>query len=211
MIKFVGLARSDIRLTRALPFRGVRKVSGALFGNGPLDDHRFAHARVDCQGGAGPRAGSMCLDCPRLMAYSSGDRDGEVTVHCLWTQHDLVADRMTCANVLLKVDPDTLCVLALAMAERARVHRVLVERDGELVGIVCRCDLHAGSVAEVPVSEVMTSEIFAITPTATLGEAAAAMRTLNVGALPVLRDGKLVGLITRGDLERAGARPELFE
>jgi hypothetical protein len=211
MIRLVGVGRADIRLSRGLAFRGVRKVSGALFGGGRLDDDRFAGARVDCQRGAAARPGCVCLDCPRLMAYSSGARDGEVIVHCLWTQHDRVGDRMTCAEALVQVSPETPCALAREIAERASVHRLLVARDDVLVGIACHCDLEAGANAELPVGEVMATEIFAVTPSTTLGEAAAAMSALNVGALPVMRGTELVGVITRGDLERAGARAELFE
>ena len=50
--------------------------------------------------------------------------------------------------------------------------------------------------------EVMTTELHTIGPEATIGEAARLMLDHRVSALPVLADGKLVGLISEGDLVR---------
>ncbi|HSN33978.1 MAG TPA: CBS domain-containing protein, partial [Ideonella sp.] len=56
----------------------------------------------------------------------------------------------------------------------------------------------------------MASTVYAVEPTATLGEAAAAMKALSVGCLPVVERDRPVGVVTRGDLRRAGApEPEL--
>jgi CBS domain-containing protein len=84
------------------------------------------------------------------------------------------------------------------------VHRLLVLDGSELVGVVSRRDL-AGS-GDCPVSQVMGPEVFAIDASAQLGEAAAAFEALNIGCLPVVREGRLVGVLTQGDLRRAGLR-----
>src|SRR5687767_7947307 len=77
--------------------------------------------------------------------------------------------------------------------------------------------LRAWRVVEVfmktPVSQVMTRGVETISAAATLEEAAKAMRTHNVGILPVLENEKLAGVITDRDIAvravSARMRPEM--
>ncbi len=50
------------------------------------------------------------------------------------------------------------------------------------------------------VSEVMTREVEVIHPQAGLPEAAMTMRSLDVGSLPVVKDGRLEGILTDRDI-----------
>jgi CBS domain-containing protein len=116
---------------------------------------------------------------------------------------------MTDASALVVIDPSTSCRAAEELACRHAIHHLLVVAHGALVGVLCRCDLalHRDH-DDVTIRSLMAEEIFAIHPTATLGAALAAMRTLKVGCLPVVADGFLVGVISRGDLRRAGIPEE---
>jgi len=59
------------------------------------------------------------------------------------------------------------------------------------------------------VSEVMTSGVQCISPDATLQEAAAKMKSLDIGPLPVCENDRLVGMITDRDITiRATAEGE---
>jgi CBS domain-containing protein len=53
------------------------------------------------------------------------------------------------------------------------------------------------------VTEVMSEEVVAISPDASVREAATIMADRNINRLPVTEDGKLVGIVTRGDIVRA--------
>jgi CBS domain-containing protein len=53
------------------------------------------------------------------------------------------------------------------------------------------------------VSEVMSDEVVAISPDATVREVATLMADRNVNRLPVTENGRLVGIVTRGDIVRA--------
>jgi CBS domain-containing protein len=48
--------------------------------------------------------------------------------------------------------------------------------------------------------DVMTRDLHDVAPEATLTEAAAAMRSLDIGSLPVCENNKLVGMITDRDI-----------
>jgi acetoin utilization protein AcuB len=54
-----------------------------------------------------------------------------------------------------------------------------------------------------PVSTVMTRRVITTTPGCPIEEAARMLRSHRIGALPVLRDNKLVGIITESDIFEA--------
>jgi CBS domain-containing protein len=56
------------------------------------------------------------------------------------------------------------------------------------------------------VGEVMTSKVITIAPEATLAEAVELMTSQHVKRLPVLKDGRMAGIIARSDVLRALAR-----
>jgi len=149
-----------------------------------------------------PRQGRLelvgCDDCPHLVV------DGAERPGCLTSGVEPAGQWMSPLARLATVAPEQPCAVAVAVAERAGLHHLLVlDADRTLVGIVCRCDL-----ARTPggtVAQAMSGDVFAIGPATTLSEAAALMRLLTVGCLPVLGEGVVLGLITRDQLEQAGA------
>lgn len=58
-------------------------------------------------------------------------------------------------------------------------------------------------IGEMPVREIMTKNVKKTRPNDDIEEAANLMVRHNVNRLPVVEDGELVGLITRGDVLRA--------
>lgn len=54
------------------------------------------------------------------------------------------------------------------------------------------------------VSELMSKHVEAIAPDSNLRQATRKMRDLNIGSLPVVQDGKLVGMITDRDISCFG-------
>jgi CBS domain-containing protein len=108
---------------------------------------------------------------------------------------------------LVTISPLTLAVHADRLAAGQSVHHLPVLDAGVLVGVVCRCDLW-GTDADAVACEVMTTPPSTIDSLASMEEAADAMRELAVGCLPVLDGDTLVGILTRGDLRRAGLLDE---
>ena len=93
-------------------------------------------------------------------------------------------------------------------AERVAVghevtHLPVVERE-RLTGIVCLCDLW-GRPEEARVLDCMTREPVTIDTGDPIAEAVARMVAHDVGCLPVMGRGRVVGVLTRGDLLRLGA------
>jgi CBS domain-containing protein len=56
------------------------------------------------------------------------------------------------------------------------------------------------------VSEIMTEDVVSVAPDQTVREVATLMADRNVNRVPVAEDGRLVGIVTRGDIVRAIAQ-----
>ena len=115
------------------------------------------------------------------------------------------------ASAIVTVAPDTPCSDADDRAREHGVRHLFVVDGGKLVGVMCRCDLYPEPEANEDVATRMSSHVYALDRSSTLAEAAAAMKTLGVGFLPVVDRDRPVGLVTRGDSAprrraRAGAR-----
>ena len=94
--------------------------------------------------------------------------------------------------------------------QRKDIGDVLVLNEtGEVQGIVTDRDLAIRSVAEgrnasTPVEEIMSPIAATLGPTATVSAALELMRRHDVRRLPVVEEGKPLGVVTLGDLSRSG-------
>jgi acetoin utilization protein AcuB len=118
----------------------------------------------------------------------------------------------------LTVTPDaTLSSVAREMNRRRFRHFPVVESSGNgawMVGIVAKYDIARGFPANLnpfsievmdetvsrPVSSVMTEQVITTTPDCPIEEAARILHSHRIGALPVLRNNRLVGIITESDI-----------
>jgi CBS domain-containing protein len=107
------------------------------------------------------------------------------------------------------VPPEATVLDALKRLEEKNVGALLVMKGDRLIGIFSERDyarrmiLHGRSSRETAVREVMTQEVFTITPDATAGECMAHMTDRHIRHLPVIEAGKVVGVISIGDIVRA--------
>ena len=91
---------------------------------------------------------------------------------------------------------------AMNRMRTGRIHHLVVTRGAELVGIVSDRDL-GGEAAERrgrTVGDVMTPSVVTARKDTTVREAANLMRGRTIGSLPVVEDGRLVGIVTTTDL-----------
>jgi len=112
------------------------------------------------------------------------------------------------------------CQEAVARMVRRKIrHLPVVEPDGRLVGVVTDRDLRhhlfeprvlkeIGAVSvdqilkRVPVKDVMSAPVVTVGPQDELETAAGTMLEDKVGSLPVVENGRVVGIITETDLLR---------
>lgn len=114
--------------------------------------------------------------------------------------------------------------VALETMRSNNVRRLpVVAETGRVIGIITLYDALLATrkgddpwlgeiVSEMPtVKEAMTANVHTIGPDETLGRAASLMNVHRVGALPVVEDMKLIGIITESDLFRVLAEMQPAE
>jgi len=124
-----------------------------------------------------------------------------------------VADWMT-QGVLAVETFDSIAVARQLMAKH-RVNQLPVLDNDNLVGIVTDRDIRDAYptsmmidrteaidrfAEKITVEEVMTHDVFIVRPETTLATAVNLLRRHRIGSLPVIKDKKLVGIITRSDI-----------
>jgi CBS domain-containing protein len=93
----------------------------------------------------------------------------------------------------------------------------VVSKDGKLVGIVTDRDIVIRAVAAgkdpraTPVSAVMSADPVTLSPDASADDAEKLMADRQVRRLPVVAEGRLVGLIVTAQLARRGDAREVGE
>jgi len=133
------------------------------------------------------------------------------------TMTDLkVRDLMTPGVVSVRPEDTVATAYQLMLDNRFR-HMVVIDRDGDLVGLLTHRDLLRHSLierAELPlilqrtvmlrihVEEVMTSEVETAEAGQSLAEAALVMFQNKLGCLPVVEGSRVVGIITEADFVR---------
>ena len=128
----------------------------------------------------------------------------------------LVSERMT--KRVLTITPDVPVQEALAAMRKEHIRRFpVVDKHGKLVGIVSESDLLNASPSEatslsvwevnyllskITVERVMAKDVITVTEDTPIEEAARIMADKKIGALPVMKGEKLVGIITETNLFR---------
>jgi CBS domain-containing protein len=151
--------------------------------------------------------------------------DGKKSVKAIITERDIAilfparTSGIRVAQIMSEKVVTALPKTTIFEAERTMAtqgfRRLPIVSDGKVVGIITAMDivrffgcgevfryLRSGTILQVlntPALEIATKTVFTIEPDADVGEAAKTMREKNIGAVPVAKDGKLVGIVTERD------------
>jgi acetoin utilization protein AcuB len=123
----------------------------------------------------------------------------------------LVIERMTRTPITISGETTVEKALSILTEQKQR-HLPVLDADENLIGIVSEKDLLRAPSDKV-VEKVMTRDVVTVTEYTALEEAARIMADHRISGLPVMRDGKLIGIITETDLfhiflELLGGREE---
>lgn len=113
------------------------------------------------------------------------------------------------------VTPEESIADTMALMREKKISRMPVVEKGKLVGIVSDGDLREVSpspattlsvfelnylIAKTPIREVGFKKVVTCHPDTKIEDAALLMRDHNIGGLPVIDEGKIVGIITESDI-----------
>jgi len=129
-----------------------------------------------------------------------------------WARQLTVADVMT--KDPLTLGPEDSLMQAVEVMRKRGIRRLPVVVADTLVGLLAEGDLKRAQPSalsdseeefvrvmdETPISRIMIQNPMSTTEHVPLLDAAQTLHTTKFGALPVLRDGKLVGILTDSDL-----------
>jgi acetoin utilization protein AcuB len=132
----------------------------------------------------------------------------------------LVKDWMT--RNPITITADTSLTEASRLMQDNDFRRLPVVKNGQVVGIVTWGDIRGASASDattltifelgyllkkLQVERIMTRDPITITPTTTITRAAQLMLEYKIGGLPVVENGKLVGILTESDIFRMLVTP----
>ena len=128
----------------------------------------------------------------------------------------LVKDRMS--KKVITIDEDTTIMKALSIMKDNGIRRLPVTKDQKITGIVTDRDLKESTpskatsldvheiyrlLSEIRVKDIMSKDLLTIRPDESIEKAAMLMLKRKVSGLPVMEEGKLVGIITETDIFKA--------
>jgi acetoin utilization protein AcuB len=116
---------------------------------------------------------------------------------------------------VITVRPHEKIIDAFELMQGRGIRHLPVIEDGELKGLVTDRDIrlalipsplstpedrmyHLGALERV--DEIMTTDLITVAPNTTIEEAAKLIAKYKIGAVPVVAQGKLVGILTEGDI-----------
>ncbi|MGA7869425.1 MAG: universal stress protein [Candidatus Binatus sp.] len=126
-----------------------------------------------------------------------------LTVRCTPVQSDLVGTWMT-KNPVTATPQEKLSSIAAKM-HAGGFRSVPIVCEGAPVGIVTDRDIRqrTGYLDQTEAFKAMSEALITVTPATDIREAARLLRERKIGALPVIEDGKLAGVITTCDVLEA--------
>lgn len=111
---------------------------------------------------------------------------------------------------VVSVGPEDLVMaVARTLTERGIGAALVRDAAGQVLGIISERDIVRGMAAQgqgttqLPAKRLMTHDLVTVTPQTTVAQAMALMTHHRVRHLPVMEGGKLVGLVSIGDLVKA--------
>jgi CBS domain-containing protein len=117
---------------------------------------------------------------------------------------------------IISIRPDVPVLDALKLLAEKDIGAVLVMDGPRLVGIISERDnarkvaLKGKSANDTPVSEIMTREVFFVTPAHTNEECMALVTDKRARHLPVMDNGRVIGVLSIGDLVKDAISEQQF-
>src|SRR5262245_16431796 len=113
------------------------------------------------------------------------------------------------SKTVWSIGPDEPVLQAIKVMSEKSIGALPVMQDGQLLGILSERDyarkviLMGRSSADTPVSQIMTRAVITVTPDDTVHDCMEIMTNKRLRHLPVVDAGKVIGMISIGDLVKA--------
>lgn len=116
------------------------------------------------------------------------------------------------SNTVISISPDASVTSAAKLLTKHNIGSVpVISKDDKLRGIITdrdiitRCVASENSPDTMSVKDIMTRCVFGVSPNADIREATEIMSSEQIRRIPVVDDGKVVGMIALADMARSNA------
>jgi len=109
---------------------------------------------------------------------------------------------------VITIDPNATAATAAKLMNRHEIGCLLVVKQNKVIGIITERDLlkkvveHSRNPEKTKVHEIMSKRLIVGTPRMEVPDAVRLMLQKKIKKLPVVLDGKLIGLVTLTDIAR---------
>lgn len=109
-------------------------------------------------------------------------------------------------GTVVSIQPQATIAEACRLFAEHRIGAVLVMEDDRVVGVFSERDTvralaqHGGRALDIPLSEVMTRDVLTCSPEDSIDDIMGVMTARRVRHLPVVDEGRLIGIISIGDV-----------
>lgn len=110
----------------------------------------------------------------------------------------LVRERMS--RKVIAIAPERAFTAARALMQQHNIRQLPVVRQQRLLGMVTDRDLRSAPATAKTVADIMTAEPVCVGADTAVDEAARVLRRHKIGALPVLENSRLIGILTGSDV-----------
>ena len=117
---------------------------------------------------------------------------------------------------VLEIAADATVLEAVQLMVEKNVGSLLVTAGGEVTGIVTERDYLRrvtleGRTEQAPVGEIASSPLIVVTPETTIDECMALMTDRRIRHVPVVDEGRVVGIVSIGDLVKFQSKQQSFQ
>ena len=123
----------------------------------------------------------------------------------------MIAREIMTRNVFTISPEVSVLELAQLLSQKSISGVPVIDTDGQIIGIVTEADI-IGKVnrEDMCVADIMSPEIIFVTEDTQVGQIAMLLVERKIKRVPVMRDGKLVGIVCRADIVSAVAQGHLI-
>ena len=179
-------------------FRDVGRDKCMVIGRSNVDELNIGLIMRSMGGGGHPGAGSA------LMKAANPEVIQEMIIEMiLGNQQSSVKLSDIMSYPVITVDQDLPVEdVAMLLREKGCTGVPVVDKRGEIVGVISRRDfrkIRKANHMQSPVKAFMSRDVVTTTPDKSAVEAARLMIKYDIGRIPVIEDGKIIGIVTRSD------------
>jgi tRNA nucleotidyltransferase (CCA-adding enzyme) len=179
-------------------FKDMERNKCMVIGRSSIDEINVGLLMRSIGGGGHPGAGSALLKAVNpdtieqmLLELIAGNQQSSVRLQ------DIMSYPVVNVNMDTKVED-----VAMILRDKGCTGMPVVDKDEHIVGVISRRDfkkLRKSKHMQSPVKAYMTRNVVTISYDKSIIEAARLMIKHDIGRIPVIKDNKIIGIITRSD------------